>query len=93
MRGGRGYFFRMPKIKKKNTICNRGGGTREKTDALTSDQVYKVRKYRSDWQNNTSRDDSSLKEETAARPTANVEVLLALVEEAKVELEDISYPV
>ena len=47
----------------------------------------------SDWQNNTRRDAAALKEETAARPAANVEGILALVEEAKVELEDISSPV
>ena len=60
MRGGRVYFCRMPKMKNKNAIWNRGGGTREKTDALTRNQVYEIRKEGSDWQNNTRRDAAAL---------------------------------
>ena len=93
MRGVRGYFSRMTKITKKKSIWKRGGVTREKTNALLSDQVYEVSKEMSDCNNNTRRDAAALKEETAARPVANVEGSLALVEEAKVALEDISSPV
>ena len=93
MRGGRGYFSRMMKITKKNAIWKREGVTREKTDALLRNQVYEVSKEMSDWNNNTRRDAVALKEDTAARTTANVEGSLALVEEAKVMLEDISSPV
>ena len=83
----------MTKITKKNPICKRGGVTRENTNALLSDQVYEVSKEMSDCNNNTRKDAAALKEETAARPVANVEGSLALVEEAKVALEDISSPV
>ena len=83
----------MTKITKKKSIWKRGGVTREKTNALLSDQVYEVSKEMSDCNNNTRRDATALKEETAARPVANVEGSLALVEEAKVALEDISSPV
>ena len=83
----------MTKITKKKSIWKRGGVTRENTNALLSDQVYEVSKEMSDCNNNTRRDATALKEETAARPVANVEGSLALVEEAKVALEDISSPV
>ena len=70
----------MMKITKKNAIWKREGVTREKTDALLRNQVYEVSKEMSDWNNNTRRDAVALKEDTPARPTANVEGSLALVE-------------
>ena len=79
---------------KKNSIWKRGGGgTRENTDALTSNQVYEVTKESSYWWNNTRRDAAALKEETATRHAPKVEGILALVEEAKVALKDLSAPV
>ena len=60
------------------------------TDALTSYQSYEVIKERSDWSNNTRRDLAALKEATVARHAAKVEGGLALFEDSKLGLEDIS---
>ena len=46
------------------------------TDGITSNQVYKVIKDRSDCQNNTRRDSAVLKEATDARHSGNLEVNL-----------------
>ena len=73
----------MPKTTKKNISWKRGGRHTIKymwTDALTSDQAYKVIKERSDWSNNTRRDAAALKEATAACHDVKVEGSLALVE-------------
>ena len=60
------------------------------TDVLTSNQAYEIGKNRSDWSNNTRRDLAALKEATVARHAAKVEVGLALFEDSKLGLEDIS---
>ena len=81
---------------KKNVILEKRVWNTKKDmwkDGITIEKVYEVSKERSDWRNNTRRDDSALKEETNVRHTTKVEVSLAFTEEAKVAFEDLSVPV
>ena len=88
--GRNGVFQENAKYDKENAIWKGGGGTRENTNALTSNQVYEVIKERSDLWNTTRRDAAELKEDINAHRAAKVEGILALVEESNVELEYLS---